>query len=111
MAELPHFDLPFRFAARAGSNALAAAVVEQDTADDVMACVVALAVTPLGHRLEAPEYGLPELTFMAAADVDDVIAAAIAEHEPRGSVRLVRTVIAPGGDTAVTASVAPRTDY
>ena len=110
--DAPHFDLPFRFAAAPGGAAtVAAAVVEQDTTDDVIACVIALAVTPQGHRLSHPDFGLPDLTFRQAGDADELIAGALAEHEPRGTVQLVRQAITPAGDTTIGLEVAPRTDY
>jgi hypothetical protein len=55
--DTPHFDLPFVLG-RAGAN-----VVEQDTIDDVVNCVLAIALTHVGWREEVPEFGLPDYAF------------------------------------------------
>jgi hypothetical protein len=55
--DTPHFDLPFTLG-RGGAN-----VVEQDSIDDIVNCVVAIAVTHVGWREEVPEFGLPDYTF------------------------------------------------
>jgi phage baseplate assembly protein W len=77
MADIPHFDLPFRFANGA------AVAVEQDTTDDVVACVYAILVCPVGYRAELPEFGVEDPTFSEGAPDADAIADAIAQWEPR----------------------------
>jgi phage baseplate assembly protein W len=88
MTDIPHFDLPFRF-----SNG-AAVVVEQDTTDDVVACVYAILVCPLGYRAELPEFGTDDPTFTEGAPDAAAIADTIARWEPRAD-----TLISSSRDT------------
>jgi len=77
---LPHFDLPFRM------NGSSAAVVQQDTLDDVYNCVVAAAVTDAGTRKELPDFGVLEPTFsIQPVDTEDMMAR-IVQHEPRAEL-------------------------
>jgi hypothetical protein len=78
--DCPHFDLPFRF-----ENG-AAVVVEQDTTEDVAACVAAVLLYPLEWRPEAPTFGIRDPTFTeGGVDTADV-ARALAEWEPRADL-------------------------
>lgn len=82
MADTPHLDLPFRFVSGA------AAVVEQDSLDDVSNCVEATLRTLVGQRLELPGFGIDDPTFQnqpidTAAIVDKLL-----NEEPRASVLL-----------------------
>jgi hypothetical protein len=73
----PHFALPFRFAAGG------AAVVEQDTSDEIMTCVLAVLLCPVGFRVELPTFGIPDPTFSEGVPDAQVIEAAVSEWEPR----------------------------
>lgn len=67
MTDVPHFDLPFRFATPH------AAVVEQDTVEDVSNCVYAILVCPLGFRVELPAFGIDDPTFaMPGPELDEL---------------------------------------
>lgn len=55
---------------------------EQDSLDDVAACVAALLLCPLGWRAERVEYGTNDQTFLLNLQLPE-IAAAIARWEPR----------------------------
>ena len=77
MTDLPHFALPFHFASGG------AAVVEQDTADEILTCVLAVMLCPRGFRVELPTFGVPDPTFTERTASADVIEAALAEWEPR----------------------------
>lgn len=77
MPDLPHFALPFQFVSGG------AAVVEQDTADEIMTCVLAVVLCPRGFRVELPTFGIPDPTFTERTANADVIEAALAEWEPR----------------------------
>jgi hypothetical protein len=77
MTDLPHFALPFRF------DAGAAAVVEQDTTDEIMTCALAVLLCPVGARMELPAFGIPDPTFSEANVDAGVIAAALTTWEPR----------------------------
>jgi phage baseplate assembly protein W len=83
MADVPHFDLPFRF----GSDGHAA-VVEQDTFEEIRNCVVAIVRTVVGQREEMPEFGVPDLTFELQPLHIEKITEAILRDEPRASVLL-----------------------
>jgi hypothetical protein len=79
MAELPHFALPFRFVAGG------AAVVEQDSKDEIVACATAIILCPLGFRVELPAFGITDPTFTQGVARTDAIEAALAEWEPRAA--------------------------
>ena len=77
MADVPHFALPFRF--RQGR----AVEVEQDSIDDVAACVEAVLRTRPGQRDEHPDFGTPDLTFSQRPVSSESLAAAVERWEPR----------------------------
>lgn len=75
----PHFDLPFRINKKV-------AEVEQDTIDDVYNCVWASLVTPEGWRPEAPDFGMPDLTFETQPLNETLITSKLVQDEPRADV-------------------------
>lgn len=74
---IPHLDLPFRFV---GSSA---AVVEQDTVEEIVDCVKAIVRYSVGFRIELPTFGTPDLTFSVGGADPAVIASAVQQWEPR----------------------------
>lgn len=79
---IPHFALPFRF--EGGS----AAVVEQDTEDEVAQCVEVLVSTPVGSRIEdLPEYGIVDPAFVPVIDTGTILDA-LETWEPRAVATL-----------------------
>ena len=88
MANSPHFAFPFRVERRS------AAVVDQNSVAEIESCVEATLRTPLGTRLEEPEYGIPDETFtqVPADPTAEVYLAAVEAQEPRarglGTARL-----------------------
>jgi phage baseplate assembly protein W len=82
MADVPHFALPFRV-----ENGRAV-VNEQDTADDVVSCVVAIMLCPTGYRAELPEFGIDDPTFREGGPDQEAIATAIARWESRADTAL-----------------------
>jgi hypothetical protein len=76
----PHFNLPFRLSP-GGAD-----VVEQDTVDDVANCVQMIVETHVGYRLEAPTFGIPDLTFRTIPVGRDELAGMIISQEPRAQV-------------------------
>ena len=78
MASVPHFALPFRL----GANGHAA-VVEQDSVEDVAACVEAALSTQPGERDGLPGFGVPEATFEQLPLDLDAITDVLAASEPR----------------------------
>lgn len=80
MADIPHFDLPFRFV---GGKAVE---VEQDSVDDIAVCVEALLRTRPGERIELPTYGIPDPVFVGADT--EAIMASVRDWEPRASIAI-----------------------
>ena len=80
MTDVPHFDLPFRF-----SNPQAA-VVEQDSVEEIAECVLAVLLCPLGFRVELPDYGLADPAFSSPLVDVELIRAQVLEWEPRASI-------------------------
>lgn len=84
-ADVPHFAIPFRF--ENGSDGfLHAAVNEQDSIEDVTACVEAIVRTPLGYRTEMPDFGIRDQTFTEGMINTDEILVALAQWEPRAEI-------------------------
>jgi phage baseplate assembly protein W len=80
----PHLRIPFFVGATD-----AAEVVEQDTPDEIAQCVQVLISTTIGQRIEIPDYGVPDSTFVQETDVQiGAIVAAVAKWEPRASVQI-----------------------
>lgn len=84
MAEIPHFDLPFRY------HGGAPAVNEQGSDDDVSACVFAVVATEPGTFLDLPDFGLPDPTFSQEPIDPATILGPISRWEPR-AVALAET--------------------
>lgn len=77
MAEIPHLALPFRV------ERGRAAVVEQDSDEDVEQCVEAVLRYRPGERPEAPDFGTPDQTHrQGGADLQE-LADAVSRWEPR----------------------------
>jgi phage baseplate assembly protein W len=80
MVDVPHFAFPLRLG-RGGSFA----VVEQDSVDDITQSVQVLLSTPVGSRIELPEYGVEALEFTTVVDRASIVQA-INDWEPRADV-------------------------
>lgn len=81
MIENPHFAIPFRFlSGHAVEN-------EQDSIDDIAACVEAILRTEPGSRLDAPEFGTPDQTFSTGVNVQEV-ERDIRRWEPRAELAI-----------------------
>src|SRR5438105_3132804 len=83
MANVPHFDLPFRWASNGH-----AAEAEQDSLEDVTNCVQAILSTTIGQRMEAPGLGVVDPTFQKQPINLAEIADALAEQEARATALL-----------------------
>jgi len=99
---IPHLSAPLTL----GRNG-AFVVNEQDSVDDLAECVAALLATPVGSRIEVPDYGVDRAEFVGP-DPGAIIAAA-AEWEKRVDLTLdVATGLGDaGGLTQITAAVRP----
>lgn len=85
MAEVPHFAIPFRF--EFGPDGVRhAAVNEQDSVEDITACVESIIRTPIGYRQELPDFGIRDQTFTQGMINTDDILIAIAQWEPRAEI-------------------------
>jgi phage baseplate assembly protein W len=78
--EVPHFAYPFRLVGGAP------AVNEQDSLDDVAACVSAALLTSPGDRDERPEYGVSDPTFSVLPMDPDALVAEVQTWEPRARI-------------------------
>lgn len=75
----PHFRVPFAITDGA------AEVVEQDTDEEILQCVEAICRTERGSRIDAPNFGIPEIVFREGGINEDVLHRAITDHEPRAN--------------------------
>ena len=73
---IPHLAQPFQYIRGA------AAVVDQDSPDEVAQCVATVLAYPTGFALELPEFGTPPQELQAPINVA-VIEAAVTRWEPR----------------------------
>lgn len=82
MASVPKFRTPFEVT---GGSVV---VVEQDSAREIAQCVHATLSTPVGSRLEAPEFGRPPALFDQLGTVPrpEAYMAAIKRDEPRAQL-------------------------
>jgi phage baseplate assembly protein W len=95
---IPHFSLPLRYVN--GS----AQVNEQDSIDDVVDCVFAIAVTNPGDRDELPDFGLLDMTFDQTPLPIDAVVTQITQWEPRAQLA-IQSAPAQFDDALVNANV------
>lgn len=86
MADVPHFDLPFRFV---GSSF---ATSEQDSIDDVANCVETILRTRIGFRTWVPEFGSPEYVFKRSPLGTEDIMAIVSAQEPRAELLVQESI-------------------
>lgn len=79
---VPHLAFPFRIE-RDGT----AAVLEQDTLEEIAQSVQILMTTHEGERLEVPDYGIADLVFGVDLDLE-AVSSAVEEWEPRAAARV-----------------------
>jgi len=77
---IPKLKVPLNFSAGA------AAIVEQDSQDEIAQCVVALLRTEIESRVERMEYGIVDPTFRGV--VREEIREIIAHWEPRAELTI-----------------------
>jgi hypothetical protein len=82
--EVPHFSLPFQYIAGAPL------VNEQDSEEDVAACVFAVVASEPGQFLDEPLLGLADPTFEQEPLLPDQFLAPVTKWEPR-AVALAET--------------------
>jgi len=81
MAETPHFAYPFEL------NGDSVNVVEQDTAEHVLACENVIVRCPVGFRQERPEFGWEFPEFRQTVD-PAVLEEALRRFEPRSNAKV-----------------------
>lgn len=86
MTEIPHLSFPLRF--RDGQ----AVTVEQDSLEHLTERVAVVALTPIGDRVEDPEFGRPDDLFRAGRIDLDELAATFQASEPDAPVVLERII-------------------
>jgi phage baseplate assembly protein W len=79
LANIPHFDLPFRYTGYPPKPAM----VEQDSVDDVAVCVQAILLTEPGQRLGMPDFGVDDQSFRQGGASVDELKRAVMKYEPR----------------------------
>lgn len=83
MVRIPHLRVPFRIT---GSSA---GVVEQNSIEEIKQCAIAVLRTPIGARIEVPEFGISRAELFSQVSptpTADVYLEAIEEWEPRAQV-------------------------
>lgn len=81
----PHFRYPFKFGSGLSKHAL---VNEQDSEDDIIACVLAIVKTPRGFRDDIPDFGITEQIFKELPLRAAEIQAALEEWEERAAYKV-----------------------
>jgi phage baseplate assembly protein W len=82
--EFPHFAFPFQ---RGPDN-----VVEQDTPEHVLGCLLTIAHCPVGFRLERPDFGIPWMEYRTQIDPSSSVEDALLELEPRADMTAIGAV-------------------
>ena len=100
MNSVPHLALPLRLEHRAY------ATVEQDTLDELVACVTCICAFPAGYRIEAPGFGIPDLEHLSPPLPVDAVKRQIGAWEPRADVTVTEAPYDPRDPTAARLEVA-----
>lgn len=82
MDDIPHLAVPIRLA---GNKFV---TNQQDTDDEIIACVWAICQTPKEHRAEKPAFGIDDPTFEDMPIDTNSIEDQIAEWEPRAVIEI-----------------------
>lgn len=101
----PHFAFPFKMKTRM------AAVLEQDSPDEIVTAARALLGTPRGARLDNPAFGIPEQLFKQGGASADEIRQALDLFEPRATYLVqVQPDLLDAMTSRVTVEVRSQTD-
>jgi phage baseplate assembly protein W len=82
MDPIPHLSLPLRISEGAYAS------VQQDTLDELVCCVQAICSFPIGSRIEAPEFGIPEFEHSDRPLPTQQLEAIVEQWEPRANVEI-----------------------
>ena len=83
----PHFAFPFTLLASGKS----AVYTEQDSDDEIMDSVQVFLTTERGERIEVPDYGIPDQTFLQNGVNTNQILTALGLWEPRADIDITST--------------------
>jgi hypothetical protein len=100
MDRIPHLALPLRVELGAFVS------VEQDTLDELVATVSCICAFPIGYRVEAPEFGIPELELAPTPVPVEQVERQIEIWEPRADVEVTEQDYDPADPTAARIAVA-----
>lgn len=100
MDPIPHLALPLRV------ERGAFAAVEQDTLDELVETVSCICSFPIGYRIEAPDFGIPELEHLTSPLPVDEVERQIETWEPRADVEVTEADYDPSDPTAARIEVA-----
>lgn len=95
MDDIPHLALPLRIV---GERFVS---VQQDTLDELVACVAAITAFPLGYRVERPDFGVEPMEFDARPLPTVDVEQAVEAYEPRATVSVTEqpyNPLDPGAD-------------
>lgn len=81
---VPHFAFPFNFAESAGTKSVA--VIEQDTDEEIMACVQVIIRTIKGEREDLVDFGVTPQEFRQGGIDIELLRNEILEWEPRAEI-------------------------
>jgi phage baseplate assembly protein W len=81
----PHFCYPFQFGSGTDKHAL---VNQQDSEDDIMACVIAIIKTQRGWRDDLPDFGVPPQVFAEQPLRVEDVRSALNEWEDRAAYKV-----------------------
>ena len=101
---IPHFNVPFSFVSNLLTDAVidGAQVVEQDTLEEVLACVNTVAECTIGECPSLPFFGVPDLTFAQGPIDTRGIVNAIQRWEPRANEDAIVQLLTDGATWGVT---------
>lgn len=93
---IPCFDTPFSF------SAAGARVVEQNSYEEILACVQNVVLCSVGACPELPTFGRPDPTFQQGPPNAAALVAAVQKWEPRATESaVVQALDSSGADWAV----------
>jgi len=89
MDDVPHLALPLRIV---GERYVS---VQQDTLDELVTCVGAITLFPLGYRVERPDFGVQSMEFDTHPLPVDDVEQAIEAWETRAIVHVIEQPLNP----------------
>jgi hypothetical protein len=87
---VPHIAVPLRKITRADRSGQGLALHEQDSPEEVTACVFAVLNTRTGHRIDLPEFGTPGQAFRRGGADLAALERNVALWEPRADLIALR---------------------